>query len=143
MSIFFGLCKWYRSCLSQVINDIPYYDWVFLNRWVRCPWCHLFLNGQWGSHFFCQEGATKVTALDECLLASIKVHLIAISLILVQEGVGDITSSDPFPLVSPGLVISMALILLTLLSCLIYVQEASNFLLSTPKLSARPASFNA
>lgn len=46
-----------------------------------------------------------VTALDECPLASVKVHLFAISHILVQEGchqVGDIISSGSSPWVSPG-----------------------------------------
>lgn len=46
-----------------------------------------------------------VTALDECPLASVKVHLFAISHILVQEGchqVGGIISSGPSPWVSPG-----------------------------------------
>lgn len=34
----------------------------------------------------CLEGAIKVSALDECLPVSVKVHLVAVSLILMQEG---------------------------------------------------------
>lgn len=75
----------------------------------------MFLSGEWGSHFFCLEGAIKVTALDECPLA---VSLSSSRCYLTYRGpgavppVGDITSSHPFPLVSLGLVIFMALILL-------------------------------